>query len=488
MSVNIASKEVLTKWTTGKNAGLGVDLIKDELIKSATAMVMENIDGGSTDLVEEAAGNASTHSGPYSDGGNTSAFGIGGFNNGAQDSNAHEFKPISFALARRVIPSTVANNLVAVQPMSGPVGLAFAKRTVYKDTLVDVNSKGDEALWKNVPEYSGYTGGYQGETHAVTAGEAGTGIFAAYVEGQTVQVDSDATPTKVLGAIEGKGERGTQGTKGATDFGKSAYSNDAEGWMIGDSGDTKWPELTTKWDQKTIRAGDRMLAATFSLNVLEDVLSMHNFDLKMDMINSLHEEVIQEMDRELLNALKWTAVNGDGGDVVAEVDISSAGDIRQKTAIVTNALIYASTVIAKTALRGPANFAVVSAGVASILKAHNAAFTANQANVDPGIILSGSESTQIGVLNNTIAIYLDQFATNEYALIGYKGSGLTDSGVIFSPYKLNVQFNAISEDNFAPRVGVKSRYAISTNMLGAGAFYRMINFKGISTVTGIDVW
>jgi len=491
MSVNIATADVLKKWTSGKNAALGVDLIQDEIVKSATTLVLNNIDEGATEMVEEAAANASTHSGAFSDGTNLPAYGVGGMLNGTANAQAHEFKPISFALARRVVPSLFANKLVAVQPMTGPVGIAFAKRTVYKDSISSATDQGVEAAWKSVPEYSGYTGGYKGDTYTLTSTDVTTGFAkdSGFVEGQTVQVDDDTTPTQILGDIEGKADRGTQATSGAADFGKAAASNDAEGWILNSNdANTKWPELTTKWDQKTVRAGDRMLAATFSLNVLEDVLAMHNFDLKLDMINTLHQEVVQELDREMLQALKWTAINGDGGDVAANVDITSVSDIRAKTAMVTNAIVYASTVIAGAALRGPGNFVVVSNGVASVLKAANAAFTANTSNVEPGIILSGSESTLIGTLNNSISVYLDQFATNEYALIGYKGPGMTDGGVVFSPYKMNVQYSATSEDNFAPRVGVKSRYAISTSLLSAGSFYRLINFKGINTVTGIDVW
>ena len=66
------------------------------------------------------------------------------------------FAPISLALVRRVFPQLFANVLVGVQPLSGPVGLAFALRYVYKDAADP--SKLVEAAWKAVPEYSGFSG------------------------------------------------------------------------------------------------------------------------------------------------------------------------------------------------------------------------------------------------------------------------------------------------------------------------------------------
>ena len=41
------------------------------------------------------------------------------------------FRPIAMSLSRRVLPQLFANNIVGVQPMSAPVGIAYAMRTTY---------------------------------------------------------------------------------------------------------------------------------------------------------------------------------------------------------------------------------------------------------------------------------------------------------------------------------------------------------------------
>ena len=78
------------------------------------------------------------------------------------------FAPISLALVRRVFPQLFANVLVGVQPLSGPVGLAFALRYVYKDAANP--EKLVEAAWKAVPEYSGFSGSTANTSGAPDAG------------------------------------------------------------------------------------------------------------------------------------------------------------------------------------------------------------------------------------------------------------------------------------------------------------------------------
>ena len=63
---------------------------------------------------------------------------------------------VMLPLIRRVMPSVIANELVGVQPMTGPVGQIHTLRTRYADTAAGVNA-GDEALspFKLAQSYSG---------------------------------------------------------------------------------------------------------------------------------------------------------------------------------------------------------------------------------------------------------------------------------------------------------------------------------------------
>jgi hypothetical protein len=310
-------------------------------------------------------------------------------------------------------------------------------------------------------------------------------------------------------ALIGKGgEQSTDGT-GLEANGRGLSTQNAEflgirnGEGKNDETDSsgRFNEVGIEFSKKLIEAVSRQLGASFSLQSMQDIKALHEIDLKMEVVEVLQYETTAELDRELLGALKTTSVTtGDevgGGDVLV-VDIADAiganPDNRQITAVVINAIMLAANTVAKKTRRGRANFVVVAPAVASIIQSATPYFTANVAKVDPGVVLSGAESTEIGKINNQITVYLDQFATTDYALVGYKGANrVSDSGVIFSPYTMNVIQEAVAQENFQPRVGVMSRYAITTNLLDAGRYYRSIFFanldqayasSNLSTVTG----
>ena len=449
------TNNVIQKWTTGDYADLRLSEIKDSSVLEATSLILENVetkDIHGNSLIEEDSGFATSD-----------LTGLGGGNtSGVSSDPSYQYRPVSLALVRRVLPSLFAHKIVGVQPMSTPVGVAFAMRTVYAEQpgVQGQNVQPPvEAGWNKVPEYSGYTGG----------------------------VDTSVTSA----TIGGPAPAGTQGQAGAIDQGQGVASDVGEGWEITASCATacneKWPELRTVFDRKTITAEERRLAASFSLVALQDIRAMHNIDLKAEMINRLQYEVTAELNRELLTALKVTATDiANGGGDVINVDVSAITDNRQSTALIVNSIMFAANTVATKTRRGRANFVVVSPAVGSVLQSAVPYFTANTASVDPGIILSGSETTEIGTLNNALTVYMDQYATEDYALVGYKGTGTSDSGVIYSPYIMNVLNEAVAQENFQPRVGVMSRYAITTNLLSAGSYYRMLTFTGLQSITGVQ--
>jgi len=73
-----------------------------------------------------------------------------------QAGNIATLNKVMLPLIRRVMPSVIANELVGVQPMSGPVGQIHTLRVRYADNTADTNP-GDEALspFKIANQYSG---------------------------------------------------------------------------------------------------------------------------------------------------------------------------------------------------------------------------------------------------------------------------------------------------------------------------------------------
>ena len=230
--MNTVKKALMERWTTKAPAVLSIANIQDKYIRENMAKLMEN-------QRFQDIGNALNED-----------FGMGvGAPLGADQGIPHSgdskavFAPISLALVRRVFPQLFANVLVGVQPLSGPVGLAFALRYVYKDAG-DPN-KLVEAAWKAVPEYSGFSG-----STANTSGapDAGTAVDTQSAESWKITGDYDEIQTH----------------------------NDFSTGIRG-----KIPELGLMFSRQSIVAKTRKLAASFSLESAEDIKRMRILDVMM---------------------------------------------------------------------------------------------------------------------------------------------------------------------------------------------------------------
>lgn len=418
----IEIQKLVEKWSNTEKLGDFSIASLDENLKESMAQLLENVvsQKSVTRQINEASFANSTAS--VGELGSTAAY-----------------KPISLALMRRTMPVVFAQKAVGFQPMRTPVGLAYALRVIYNH--LD-GTNGPEAAWDQVPIYSGFTGSTSGTSAIYTASA------------------SEITSASGIGV--------------ATDVG--------EAWTIG----TDYPQLKVVLEQVAIIAKTRKLAASFSLETAQDISAMHNIDIQRELIRVLQAEVIAEMDRELIAKLRTTAVTGTGGAPAKVLDLNATSGTsyvdgrwsqEQISSLVTS-IIHQANVIAISTRRGAGNFAIVSAGVATALQAARPSFQGVTTKVNP----TRAGVAEIGTLNGDITIYRDQYATDEYALVGYKGEGQNDCGIILSPYLMNVVNTGQDPNTFAPRIGVMSRYAITDSLLGSGRYYRLINYHNMSKV------
>lgn len=106
--------------------------------------LMEGLSGQRKQTMDVVLENAKRH---LSEAASTGATGAG---------SVATLNKVMLPLIRRVMPSVIANELVGVQPMTGPVGQIHTLRVRYADTAAGVNA-GDEALspFKLATAYSG---------------------------------------------------------------------------------------------------------------------------------------------------------------------------------------------------------------------------------------------------------------------------------------------------------------------------------------------
>ena len=429
------SQELVTEWSEIDN-GLNIADINDTYIKENMARLMENQatkDLGS-ELLAEGFGTGVTGVNVS----NTGGVPAGGSGNGV-------FAPISMALVRRTFPALFANKVVGVQAMGTPIGLAYAIRYLYAGTGTPV-----EAGWDNVPTYSGFTGSTSGST---TSADTGT-----------------AVPTQ-----------------------------SAEAWTVGQAVSDAYPELSFRIDRQPIEAKTRKLATSFSLEAAMDVKAMHNIDIERELVNMIQYELVAEQDRQILHSMKIAATrtgtmdssDGNpiagvewGGEAAVTYDIAT-GDGRWSQEKFSNLITFIVDMAHKVAIktrRGAGNFVVVSPRVATALQAAGPQFNRNTAMV-------GTETVfpEIGTINDSIKVYRDSYATGDYALVGYKGPGISDCGIVYSPYVTGLTNRAIAQEDFSPRIGVMSRYAITDTLLGSGRYYRMAHITNLDKLLSGEI-
>lgn len=168
---------------------------------------------------------------------------------GSSYATSGEFQKIAIPMVRRTFPNLIAHETVGVQPMTGPVGLAFAMRFRAGQTY---DSGSNQELGYNTLD-SSYTG-----SMATTAGE---------------QLGSNVTGDVGLG--------------------------------VGDGTSIKEVGLTVEKAQ--IEAKTRKLRARWSLEVAQDLNAMHGLNIEDEMMDILSYEIQAELDREIISAVHTKA-------------------------------------------------------------------------------------------------------------------------------------------------------------------------------------
>jgi hypothetical protein len=436
MSIELSRRQIVESWTNAEGR-ISVRSIEDKDIRENMALLLQN---QKTLGVKAEALHEDISVGNYGSAGGAGA----------------QFQPVALALVRRSFPELFAHKCVGVQPLTSPLGLAYALRYGYNSTPgTSFNGGSDayEAAFRKLNTYSGYSGS--------TSGTSGTfNPFGANVSG-----------TAFAQAI-------TNGAGIATAAG--------EAWKIGNG---TMPQLSLFFDKIAIEAKSRKLAATFSLESAQDLKSMQGVEIEKEMVSILNYETVAELDRELLGAMLSAALDttkGGAAATVFDVATSSGRWSQEKFSDLVNVIIKKANDIATATFRGAGNFVIVSPRVATALQAAGPQFTANTADVNPTSTLA-----EVGKINGTITVYRDSYAGAmngsseiDYALVGYKGPGVSDCGIIYSPFITNLFNRAVRPDDFGINIGVMSRYAVTDSLLGSGRYYRAIAITNLASVLG----
>ena len=467
------AKVLLEKWApvldyTSKN----VSAIEDEHTRLNTAMLLENQEAYCLREANVAGGTGSVF-GTANNGANGGAFGNTDFYAGGDS----RLPKILIPMIRRTFPELITNEIVGVQPMSGPVGLAFALRYKYSNQTLG--------------------GNYQDTSTSAGAWQAAPGTH----DQKSVNYTGQKTP-------QGDNELGWQHLDSRyTGVSSAALSGNAE-WNFSaqDQGvaeilknfeiNANIPTVEVSFEKTAVEAGTRRLGAKWSVELEQDLKNMNGIDIDAEITNAMAYEIQAEIDREMIIRMIQTSLNGGYGKGYSVWSPQSADGrwlVERNRDFYQRVIIEANRIAIRNR-RGPANFIVATPRVCAIFEMlPEFQWVTVQGNVSTqstGVAKVGSlggrfqvyRDTRTEVQNSNVygdLGYTGQTAGVEYALLGYKGTEFYDSGIIYCPYIPVMIQRTIGPNDFAPRVGLLTRYGVVDNIFGAALYYHTIILKNL---------
>jgi len=392
---------------------------------------------------------------------------------------------ILIPMIRRTFPELITNEIVGVQPMSGPVGLAFALRYKYD---------GQALGWGN---NTGIDGSLTGAANQYTS---------------TAALTSDS---KELG-YQYLDSRFT----GASSAALSGDSTSYFPMMAQDQGvaqllsqfelTSNIPQIVVSFEKTAVEAGTRRLAARWSVELEQDLKNMNGIDIDTELTNAMSYELQAEIDREMIIRMVQTALNagfGAGFSVWSPASADGRWLVERNRDFYQRLIIEANRIAVRNR-RGAANFVVGTPRVCAILEMlPEFQWVPVQGNVNTqpvGVAKVGSLAGRFNVYRDTRteAQYEANFGGNlaggngfpgnsvqsqytrtarlDYALLGYKGPEFYDTGIIYCPYIPVMVQRTIGPNDFSPRVGLLTRYGVVDNIFGANLYYHVIILQGLS--------
>ena len=324
---------------------------------------------------------------------------------------------------RRVMPTVIANELVGVQPMTGPVGQIHTLRVRYASNLND-NSAANTS---------------------VVAGEEALSPFKIAQAYSTKALNDNTAATAYTGAntasLEGNGGK----------------------------------QISVQILRQAVEAKSRKLQARWTFEAAQDAQSQHGIDVEAEIMAALAQEITAEIDQEILLSLRTLATTEAVYDQAAVSGTATyVGDEHAALAVLINRV---ANLIAQRTRRGAGNWAVVSPAALTVLQS---ATTSAFARTTEGTFEAPTNTKFVGTLNGAMRVFVDSYATDDKpVLVGYKGSSETDAAAFYCPYIPLMSSGVVLDPNtFEPVVSFMTRYGYIELTNTASSFGNAADYLG----------
>lgn len=329
---------------------------------------------------------------------------------------------------RRVMPTVIANELVGVQPMTGPVGQIHTLRVRYGTTMTDSSA-------------------------AATSTVAGEEALSPFKIAQAYSAGVGATQADYRGAstasLEGVGGR----------------------------------NISVQLLKQAVEAKTRRLQARWTFEAAQDAQAMHGIDIEAEIMAALAQEITAEIDQEILLSLRSLAATEFNFDQAAVSGTATfVGDEHAALAVLINRV---ANLIAQRTRRGAGNWAVVSPTALTVLQS---ATTSAFARTTEGTFEAPTNTKFVGTLNSAMKVYVDSYAADSTpVLVGYKGSSEADAAAFYCPYiPLMSSGVVLDPSTFEPVVSFMTRYGYLELTNTASSFGNAGDYVGAISLSNLS--
>jgi hypothetical protein len=340
--------------------------------------------------------------------------------------NVATLNRVILPVIRRVMPTVIANELVGVQPMTGPVGQIHTLRVRYAETMNDTSA---------------------GNTDT-TAGEEALSPFKI---AEAYSGDASTAKAAATASLEGSAGR----------------------------------KLSIQILKQTVEAKSRKLSARWTFEAAQDAQSQHGIDVEAEIMAALAQEITAEIDQEILGSLVSLA-GSSNTEAFNQAAVSGTatfvGDEHAALAVLINRV---ANRIAQRTRRGAGNWAVVSPQALTVLQS---ATTSAFARTTEGSFEAPTNTKFVGTLNNAMRVYVNTYAADDsVVLVGYKGSSESDAAAFYCPYiPLMSSGVVLDPSTFEPVVSFMTRYGYVELNNTASSLGNAADYLGTVTMSNVS--
>jgi hypothetical protein len=331
---------------------------------------------------------------------------------------------------RRVMPTVIANELVGVQPMTGPVGQIHTLRVRYAQSLTDSSAAAT----------------------SVTAGQEALSPF-------TIATAYSTVPTAQTTA--------------------TGYTGNNTANMEGTGG----KQISVQILKQAVEAKTRKLQARWTFESAQDAQAMHGIDVEAEIMAALAQEITAEIDQEILLSLSTLAATEfTYNQATVSGTATFVGDEHAALAVLINRV---ANLIAQRTRRGAGNWCVVSPASLTVLQS---ATTSAFARTTEGTFEAPTNTKFVGTLNGAMRVFVNSYAADTAnVLVGYKGTSEADAAAFYCPYiPLMSSGVVLDPTTFEPVVSFMTRYGFVELTNTASSFGNAADYVGEIAVQNLS--